>query len=120
MQDFAASAGDPMSLALIKGNKFALEAGFCRLCRRPDETHFGQRQQLRLGMQDCAASAGDPMKLALVKGNYFALEAGFCRLCRRPDESRFDQRQQICLGSRILLPLPETLAVVKSKKEVVA
>jgi hypothetical protein len=45
-------------------------------------THFGQRQQLRLGMQDFAASAGDPMKLALVKGNKFALVAGFCCFCR--------------------------------------
>jgi hypothetical protein len=33
MQDFAASAGDPMKLALVKGNYFALDAGFCRLCR---------------------------------------------------------------------------------------
>jgi len=83
-QDFAASAGDPMSLALIKGSSFALEAGFCCLCRRPDETHFGQRQQVRLGRQDCAASAGDPMKPTLVKGSNFALEG------------------------RIVLPLPET------------
>ena len=57
MQDFAASAGDPMKLTLIKGNYFALN-------------------------EDFAASAGDPMKFALVKGNYFALDAGFCCLCR--------------------------------------
>jgi len=71
-----------MKLTLVKGSNFALEAGFCCFCRRPDVTCFGQRQQVRLEMQDCAASAGDPMKLALVKGNYFALEAGFCCLCR--------------------------------------
>jgi len=84
MQDCAASAGDPMKLALIKGNYFALKAGLCCLCRRPDETHCGQRQLFCLGMQDCAASARDPMNLTLVKGSKFALEG------------------------RIVLPLPET------------
>jgi hypothetical protein len=33
MQDCAASAGDLMKLALVKGNYFALEAGFCCLYR---------------------------------------------------------------------------------------
>jgi hypothetical protein len=35
MQDFAASAGDLMKLALSIGNYFALVAGFCCLCRKP-------------------------------------------------------------------------------------
>ena len=114
-----------MKLTKPKGSNHASQAGFCCLCQWPDETHFGQRQQTRLGSgillplpqtrwnspgskaailsrkQDFAASAVDPMKLALVKGSNSALEARFCCHCRRPDETRRDQRQQSRLGSRI-------------------
>ena len=48
-EDFAASAGDPMKPAGPKGSNLASGAGFCYLCRRPDETRRGQRQQSRLG-----------------------------------------------------------------------
>jgi len=47
-QDFAASAEDPMKLSKVKGSNHASEAGFCCLCRRPEETRQGQRQQPRL------------------------------------------------------------------------
>jgi len=48
-QDFAASAEDPKKLTKIKGSKRSSEAGFCCLCRRPEETHQVQMQQTRLG-----------------------------------------------------------------------
>ena len=59
---------------------------FCCLCRRPNETYQGQRQQPRLRRQDFAASAEDPMKLSKVKGSNHASEAGFC--CLSPLEAR--------------------------------
>ena len=54
-QDFAASAIEPMKLAKVKGSNHASEAGFCCLCRRPEETRQGQRQQPCLKKQDFAA-----------------------------------------------------------------
>ena len=54
-QDFAASAEDPKKLAKVKGSNRTTEAGFCCLCRRPDETRQDQRQQTRLKKQDFAA-----------------------------------------------------------------
>ncbi len=80
-QDFAASAEDPKKLTKVKGSNHASEAGFCCLCRRPEETDQGQRQQPHLRKQDFAASAEDPKKLAKVKGSNHASEAGFCCLC---------------------------------------
>ena len=115
-----------------KGSKHASQAGFCCHCRRPDETHFGQRQQTRLGSkillllpktrrnsfwskaantprkQDFAAFAKDPKKRAEVKGSKHASQARFCCFCQRPKETRRGQRQQTRLGSKILLPLPKT------------
>jgi len=128
-QDFiAASAKDLKKPILVKGSKHASQARFCCLCRRPDETHFGQRQQTRLASkillplpktqrnaprskaantprkQDFAAFAKDPKKLILVKGSKHASEARFCCLCQRPEETHFGQRQQYCLASKFLLP----------------
>ena len=97
-----------MKLILVKGSNRASEAGFCCLCRRPEETHSGQRQQSRLKKQDFAASAEDPMKPTMTKGSNIVSQARFCCLCQRPDETRFGQRQQYCHASRILLPLPKT------------
>ena len=91
-EDFAASAKDPMKLILVKGSNLTSEAGFCCLCQGPDETDQDQRQQTCRRMQDFAASAEDPMKLSKTKGSKHAA------------------------GCRILLPLPEILAAVKSKK----
>ena len=42
-------------LSKTKGSNYASEAGFCCLCRRPDETLQDQRQQPRLRKQDFAA-----------------------------------------------------------------
>jgi len=50
-----------MKLREVKGSRYASEAGFCCLRRRPDETDQGQRQQTRLKKQDFAASAINPM-----------------------------------------------------------
>ena len=131
-QDFAATAEDPMKPILVKGSKHASEARFCCFCQRPEESHFGQRQQTRLGSkillllpktqrnaprskaantprkQDFAASAEDPKKPILVKGSKHASEARFCCFRRRPDETDQAQRQQSHLASKILLPLPKT------------
>ena len=71
-QDFAASAEDPKKLAKVKGSNRTTEAGFCCLCRRPEETRQDQRQQPRLKKQDFAASAKDPMKPAKTKGSRHA------------------------------------------------
>ena len=116
-----------MNPSKTKGSNIVSQARFCCLCQRPEETHFGQRQQTRLGSkillllpktrrnsfwskaantprkQDFAAFAKDPKKLILVKGSKHASEARFCCLCQRPDETRRDQRQQTRHGSRILL-----------------
>ena len=121
-----------MKLILVKGSKHASEAGFCCLCRRPDETHFGQRQQTRLGSkillllpktrrnsfwskaantprkQDFAAFAKDPKKRAEIKGSKHASQARFCCFCQRPKETRRGQRQQTRLASKILLLPPKT------------
>jgi len=80
------SAAFPLSRepTKTKGSNRASEAGICCLCRRPDETRQGQRQQSRLKKQDFAASAEDLMKLAKAKGSNLALR------------------------SRILLPPPKT------------
>jgi len=51
----AAFAEDPKKLAKVKGSNHASEAGFCCLCRRPEETRQGQRQQPCLKKQDFAA-----------------------------------------------------------------
>ena len=80
-KDFAASAKGPMKPTKPKGSNHTSEARFCCFRRRPDETHFGQRQQTCFGKQDFAASAEDPMKLARIKGSKHASEAGFSVLC---------------------------------------
>ena len=105
-QDFAASARDPMKPTKHKGSNRALEAGFCCLRRRLDETHQDQRQQTHLKKQDFAASAVDPMKHAKCKGSNHTSESRICCLRLEPDETHQDQRQQSRLGSRILLPPP--------------
>jgi hypothetical protein len=48
---------------------------FSCLCRRPDETHQGQRQPFVLESKNSVASAMDPMKLAKIKGNHMTLKA---------------------------------------------
>jgi hypothetical protein len=104
-QEFAASAEDPMKPAKIKGSKHASEAGFCCLCRRPEETCRDQRQQSRLRSrnllplpktrrnlpspkaanssqeQEFVASAVDPMKLTKIKGSNLASKSRMCCLC---------------------------------------
>ena len=86
-QDFAATVLDPMKPTGIKGSNSASgsrillpppwtrwnpprakaanaprEVGFCCHCRRPNETHQGQRQQLCLGSRCFVASTTNPMK----------------------------------------------------------
>ena len=143
-QDFAASAEDPKKLAGPKGSNRATEAGFCCLCRRPDETRRAQRQQSHLRSrillllsktlrnsprpkaailsrkQDFAASVEDPKKLTKPKGSNHASEARFCCLCRRPDETRQVQRQQYCLASKNLMPLPKTRRSSPSPKAAIS
>ena len=142
-QDFAASAEDPMKPILVKGSKHASEARFCCFCQRPEETHFGQRQQTRLASkillllpktqrnaprskaantprkQDFAASAEDPMKPTKPKGSNHTSEARFCCHCRRPDETRQAQRQQYCLASEVLLLPPNTRRNSPGPKEAI-
>ena len=107
-----------MKLAKTKGSNHASEAGFCCLCRRPDETRQDQRQQSRLGSrillpppktlrnspgpkaaitpqkQDFAASARGPLKPTRREGSNHASEAGFCCLRQRSLETHQAQRQQ--------------------------
>ena len=89
-----------------KATNLPLSCQICCLRHRPDETHFGQKQQKCLKSrillplpktrrnqfwskaanmprkQDFAASAEDPMKLPKIKGSKHASEAGFCCFCR--------------------------------------
>ena len=92
-------------LSKTKGSNHASETGFCCLCRRPEETRQGQRQQPCLKKQDFAASAEDPKKLAKVKGSRHASEAGFCCFRRRREETDQGQRQQNLESWARLLPL---------------
>jgi len=73
-----------MKLSKVKSSTHALEAGFCCLFRRPNETDQDQKQQARLKKQGFAASAEAPMKLSKVKSS------------------------NLVLRSRILLPLSKT------------
>jgi len=87
----------PLNHSWSKAANMPWDAGFCCFCLGPEETHFGQRQQICLGMQDFAASAEDPKKLTLVKGSKYALG---CRILLPPPRTRrtqFGQRQQKCL-----------------------
>ena len=105
---FAATATSPMKPAKRKGSNRALEAGFCCLRHRPDETRQAQRQQPRLKKQDFAATAAGPMKPTKHKGSNHASESRFCCHRHKSHEIRQAQRQHTRLRIEILLPPPQT------------
>jgi hypothetical protein len=117
---------------LVKGSNYIKKSRLCCLCRRPDETRHGQRQQISqeiknvlplpetrrssswskaanvLRNQEFAAFTRDPKKHVSVKGSKYPEKSRKCCLCRRPDETRFGQRQQKSREIKKVLPLPET------------
>ena len=131
-QECVASAGDLKKRALVKGSKCPKKSRMCCLCRRPEETRLGQRQQMPreikkvlplpesfrnthrikaanvLRNQECAAFAGDPKKRASDKGSKCLEKSRKCCLCRRPEETRLGQRQQMSQEIKKVLPLPKT------------
>ena len=131
-QEFAAFAGELQKRASVKGSKCPEKSRKCCLCRRPEETCLGQRQQMSREIkkvlplpknlrntprtkaaniprnQEYVAFARDPKKHASVKGSKCPEKSRKCCLYRRPEEMRHDQRRQIFREIKNVLPLPKT------------
>ena len=131
-QEYVAFARDPKKHATVKGSKSPEKSRKCCLCRRPEETRLGQRQQKSREIknvlplpetlrnmprskaaniprnQEYVAFARDPKKHATVKGSKCPEKSRKCCLSRRPSEMRLGQRQQISREIKNVLPLPKT------------
>ena len=67
-----------MKLTKTKGSNHALEAGFCCLHHKTNETHQAQRQQPRLGSKILLPPPLILMKLTKRKGSNYASESRIC------------------------------------------
>ena len=102
-----------MKLTKTKGSNHALEAGFCCLHHKTNETHQAQRQQPRLGSKILLPPPLILMKLTKRKGSKLASKARICCLRHLSQETHQAQRQQPHLRIEILLPSRKLVIMTK-------